>query len=67
MLLDNVPGRLGDALGLITIKACRLDFFFEFGKSNLCEILRCTIFLEELRRHHIDPLVGALRRKDCGD
>ena len=67
MLLNDVLASFGDAFGFVAVKAGRLDFFFEFGKPGISEILRRSVFLEKLRRHHVDALVSALRGKDRGD
>ena len=67
MLLDKHLAAANDALGLVSVEACRANRLLQLRRIGVGEILRGAVLLEQVFRDLIDPLVGALGREDGGD
>src|SRR3546814_13354627 len=64
--LDDAGGHADEALGLVLVEAGGADDLLELRRLCDREVLRSRVAGEELRRDHVDALVGGLRRQDRG-
>ena len=66
-VFDHLAGRALDGFGLVVKEAGGAYEGFEFRQSGLGHCGRGRVAAEELRRHHVDAHIRALRGEDGGD